>query len=296
MQQTKNALAYYKAICFDRIIGPEIGIDDFILGGLSDFPLNNLLVNTAPGRLLFPYLYSNRAAAITYEPERFSQMLKLELAQRANKPLFLAVHFCISHWPFTWAQGKFSDTFSQSDQYSRSIEEVDRQLGDFMTFLTQSQLLKNSIVILLSDHGTTLGMKNDRAVSKKMYRGEPQKIKLLTVFQYDNKAKKSAHTDDYVIDTSYGQGTDVLSLYQNQVLLAIKRYGVPFVAHHVNHRVALLDLAPTLLDLLKLPALKKSDGVSLSSFLLTKNVNAVQKPFFIESGHSFNEIETNDIL
>jgi arylsulfatase A-like enzyme len=279
---------------FNQIIGPGMGIDDFILGGLSDFPLSNLLVNTSPGRVLFPYQYSNRAAAITYEPEKFLQMLKLGLNHRTDKPLFLAVHFCITHWPFTWAQDNLALDSTLEERYANSLEAADKQLGEFMLFLSQSGLLKNSLVVILSDHGTTLGMKNDRAISKKTYQGDLQKIKLVKVYSYD---KKNLDNSDLVIDTSYGQGSDVLSLHQNHVLLAIKNFGTPILSHHhVNLPVALFDLAPTVLDLLKLAPLKESDGMSLAPYLLTDKAPVPERPLFIESGHSVNEIETNDIF
>ena len=97
---------------FDHIIGPEMGVNDFILGGLADFPLTNLVINTSLGRVLFPFNYANRAAAITYEPDAFLQLVKLGLARRSDKPQFLAIHLCISHWPYTWARDKQEANFS----------------------------------------------------------------------------------------------------------------------------------------------------------------------------------------
>ena len=47
---------------FDRLVGPGIGVNDFILGGLAIF-LNESF-NTSLGRVLFPFNYANRAAAI----------------------------------------------------------------------------------------------------------------------------------------------------------------------------------------------------------------------------------------
>ncbi len=88
---------------FDQVLGPNMGVNDFVLGGLSDFPLTNLLVNTSLGHVLFPFNFANRAAAITYEPQAFLQLIQQGLARRTNQPLFLAIHLCLSHWPYTWA-------------------------------------------------------------------------------------------------------------------------------------------------------------------------------------------------
>jgi hypothetical protein len=50
---------------FDDVITPPMGINDFLLGTINDFPLSNLIIPTPLGRLLFPYNYANHGAAIT---------------------------------------------------------------------------------------------------------------------------------------------------------------------------------------------------------------------------------------
>jgi arylsulfatase A-like enzyme len=278
---------------FDQVLGPGMGVNDFLLGGLSDFPLTNLLVNLPFGQFIFPYNYSNRAAAITYEPNNFIRLIANEVQFGQNKPLFLAVHFCVTHWPFTWAKDQQSYNDSLEQRYRSSIKKVDEQFGLLLALLRSKGLLANSWVILLSDHGTTLGLEGDRLIERSHYRGEAARLHWLTV----NKVSQPHKLDGvrYQLNTSYGQGTDVLSLKQYHILLAFssskqwqKNYSNPA-------RVSLMDIAPTILDLLNLPNLKNSDGISLKAELINKGQANLSRPIFLETGYSVSSIETDHI-
>lgn len=282
---------------FDRIIGPSMGVNDFLLGGLTDFPLTNLLVNLPISRFLFPYNYSNRAAAITYEPDSFLKLVKHGLANRPNKPLFLSVHLCLTHWPFTWARDG-QDGLVLSDQYRNSIAAIDTQLGQLFHILQANKLLDNSVIVLLSDHGTSIGLPGDRFITQQNYRGEQKKIKLIPVAKLSaTSLQKEGANRDYTINTSYGQGTDVLSLKQYHVLLTFKfpgKHSIP--AQQISVPSSLLDIAPTVLELLQLPGLKKIDGVSLHDYVMNKPTkSATQRALFMETGDSITEIETDHI-
>lgn len=268
-----------KSFGFNQIIGPAMGVNDFILGNLTDFPLTNLLVNTYLGKWLLPFNYANRAAAVTYQPNQFIKMLQSTLAQRPNKPLFLAVHLCTSHWPYTWAHDQQSKNLSLAGRYQSSVEEVDRQLGKLLKILQQDNLLKNSLVILLSDHGTALGLPGDRLTALANYRGDREKIKWLPMF-YLNTPDATPR-----LDTAYGQGTDVLSMQQHRVLLAIKTNNVA----KTDTPVSLIDIMPTVLDFLHLPYHIKLDGISLLQPARTRAL-------WFESGYSIAEIETASIV
>jgi len=274
---------------FDSLIGPSMGLDDFLLGGLSDFPLTNLLVNLPIGRHLFPFNYGNRAAAVTYEPNTFLHLAQLGLLQRQNKPLFLAIHFCISHWPYTWARDGQPDNFSEAQRYASSVEAVDQQLGELLQILKKDGLLEHSLVVLLSDHGTTVGLPGDRSIDVKYYQGKKERLKSISTFKYENGVAS--------YNTSYGQGTDVLSPKQNHVLLAFRGFGLPVVPHTESYRSTLLDITPTILDYLNMTAIQDSDGLSLKASLFNKPVNiSASRALFLESGYKISEIETNDIF
>ncbi|HLB42896.1 MAG TPA: sulfatase-like hydrolase/transferase [Gammaproteobacteria bacterium] len=286
-----------KSYGFDQIVGPSMGVNDFLLGSLTDFPLNNLLLKLPVARFLFPYQYANRAASITYEPDDFLQLIELALAQRTNKPLFLAVHLCLTHWPFTWARDGQPEKFSLPQRYHSSVEAIDRQFGKLMQILKQQKLLEHSLVVLLSDHGTTLGLPGDRIIKQKNYLGDKQKIKNISVAKLSSMPQKSLDfKHNYTIETSYGQATDVLSLKQYHVLLGFKGFGMPIQPRSINYFVSLMDIAPTILDYLKITPLEKIDAVSLvSMFSAMASANFPKRSFFIETGDKLSEIETDNI-
>lgn len=282
---------------FDRIIGPAMGVNDFLLGGLSDFPLTNLLVNLPPGRFLFPYNYGNRAAAITYEPDSFLRLVKTGLNSLPPKPVFLVVHFCVSHWPFTWARDGEKPGFIQPERYESSVGAVDRQLGSLLQILQDDGLLTNSVVVLLSDHGTTLGLPDDRVTARAKYLGPKSDLKKMTVSRFSSAPENSLNMRrDYSINTSYGQGTDLLSLKQYHSLLAFRDFRQNVPAMKISDTVSLMDIAPTLLDMLGLPPLAGADGVSQRRhFSGRQTEQSPPRAIFMETGDSLSEIETDHI-
>lgn len=288
---------------FDSVLGPRMGLDDFILGSLSDFPLTNLVINLPLGSFLFPYNYGNRAAAITYEPDHFLQQVKTGLRGRSGKPLFLALHFCVSHWPFTWANDHQASDLTLAERYQSSVERVDKQFQALLQILKENGLLENSLLILLSDHGTTLGLPGDRLLTKTNYRGIPQRLNWVTVNKLSSpKVAGIDPENNYSLDTAYGQGTDVLSLKQYQVLLAFNYFGKSgtqswlLSPHAVSVRASLLDLAPTILEFLHQPQMQKVDGRSLLPYLFDPlKKEMVSMPQYLETGYSVSEIETNKI-
>lgn len=286
-----------KAYGFDRIIGPKSTIVEFILGGLSDFPLTNLLVNLPWGRLLFPYNYGNRAADITYEPDAFLHLLKVGLANRSEKPLFLSLHLCLSHWPFSWAGKHFASGARMSDQYESALYALDLQLGKILQLLKAAGLLENSLVVLLSDHGIAMGERGDRVIAEKNFLDDPKKLLRIKVAKLSGKPLFSLDfKHDYSINTSYGTGTDVLSLKQHHVVLAFKRFGGFLPQRKINQVVTLLDIAPTVLSFLKLDPLKQVDGESLTPYFSADPHHiSLPRTVFIETGETAAPLETDAI-
>lgn len=280
---------------FNHIIGPAMGVNDFLLGSLSDFPLTNLLINTPLGQHLFPFNYGNRAATITYDPKSFLRLVQLELLKRnINKPQFIAIHLCLSHWPYTWAHDKQTDQFTLAQRYASSVEGVDRQFGDLLTLLKNNGLLNNAIIILLSDHGTTVGLPHDRLISEDNYYGDKNNLNLITKFKLGTTQSNSLDIkNDFTMNTSYGQASDILSLKQYHVLLAFKGFGT---SRPVPSPTSLFDVAPTILDYLHLSPLTQIDGQSLMPQINHADTTHSLRPLFLETGYTISEIETNDIL
>ena len=281
---------------FDQVIGPSMGINDFLLGGLTDFPMSNLLLKLPIARFLFPYQYANRAASVTYNPNDFLQLVDYALKQ-VHQPLFLAIHLCLSHWPFTWAGDNQPIHFIMPERYTSSVEAIDRQLGDLLHILKKNKILDHSFIVLLSDHGTTLGLPHDRFIEKKNYVGDLQQTKKITMARLSAAPHDSLDfKHDYTMETSYGQATDVLSLKQYQIVLALK--STNSMPHEIKSFTLLMDIAPTILDYLKLPPLENADGLSFISAFSTQDtsLHSLRKRFFfIETGDTLSEIETDDI-
>lgn len=271
-----------KAFGFDHLITPPMGLNDFLLGTFNDFPLSNLLVNTPIGKWLFPYSYANRPASPTYNPNTFVHLLDQKLLERQNKPLFLSVHFCLTHFPYVWSDAPIVDTVLQ--QYDASVARVDQQVADFFAILNKQHLLDNAIVILFSDHGEALELKGDRATSPGLYN------------------EKSAYPmfyppglEEEAVDQSGGHGTDVLGITQYRILLAFRLYGYAKQLPGIySLTVSTLDIKPTLLDLLNIKTVRTT-GLSLAKLVKgekSRPLADLKRHFFLESDYSPKSIRT----
>lgn len=231
---------------FDKVIAPPMGATDFMLGIINDAPLSNLLINTPVGRVLFPHAHANRAAAVTYDPDTFIDSIERELPP--ERPLFLAVHFTLPHWPFIWADAPLppdGDSPSPPELYEATVRRVDQQVAALQSLLSEKGLLDHAIVVLLSDHGEALGEPGDSLLP----------------------AEHAEQFEDIHV-TIWGHGTSVLSPYQYRTVLAIRSFGGAGGAHFQKPRsigapVSLEDLTPTLLDLMEIETHEHYDGRSL---------------------------------
>jgi hypothetical protein len=281
---------------FDRIIGPRQTIDAAIIAALSDSPLSNLIAPTSLGKLLFPHSYGNHAASAIYDPDDFLQTLDNQLRGGSAQPLFLAVHFDLSALPFYWFNDKLAFDASTRDAYTNAIKGNDRLLKKFMQLIEARGLLQHALVILISDHGITLGLHGDRITTEKRFQGDTNQMKLK---RYAYSDADQGGLKNRGIDTSYNYGSDVLSFAkQNHVLLAWRAYGIELgKPHTVAGPSLLIDIAPTILDLLQIRALDVVDGISLKPYLLSQAGSIHNsRPFYIESCFSGSDLETKNII
>jgi len=289
-----------KSYGFDKTIGPAIGFNDFILGMFNDFPLSNLISNTRLGKWLFPYNYSNRADTIIYRPTTFTADVIHFLRQKRQKPLFLGIHFCLSHWPYSWAASAAKDFPPHTYQnvqtlYNTSVEAVDQQFQQFWQALEKYHLLNNTIVIVLSDHGESLAFPGDRLTAENKYiGGDIQKS------PFANFIKQHS---DLPLDQSTGHGTDVLSPSQYHIVLAFRLFGQKqknIIAQR-DFPVSLVDIKPTIAALLNMP-MKPDNGISLVPYLFNDSLKPpATRALFMESGFAPDKIKTgkytlNDLI
>jgi len=264
-----------------------------LLGDVSDFPMMNLLLRFSFSRLLFPYQYGNRGVAITYYPSQFIQQIQTSLTNLPPKPLFLAIHLCLAHWPFYFGKDGANENDYADLNYRSSVKAVDSQFNEVLNELQKAGILSSSIIVLISDHGVALGLPNDRSIALEKYRGDKKEIKKIERFKLSHASKDSVDlVHDYVINTSFGQGNDVLSLKQYHVVLAFKDSHHHIKSMQDNALITLMDVAPTVLNYLQLPAMARVDGYPYR----LDQLNAISRNVFIETGDKISAIETPTIL
>jgi arylsulfatase A-like enzyme len=233
---------------FDQTITPPIGASDFLIAKIADSPVTNLVVNTQLGRWLFPHVHANRGAAITYDPDTF--VARIDDTVNPSRPLFMLAHLTLVHWPYTWADSPRKIPIGDArwpDYYLKAAHRVDRQFSDLMNTLRDKGLLDNAIVVVFSDHGESFSH-HDGLV--------PEEDPLI-------KALK--------IEPDAGHGTSVLASHQYRIVLGIRRYGDPRDQWQAGTRLTvpatLQDIAPTIVQILGLPAPSNFDGRSMLPML-----------------------------
>ena len=262
---------------FDRVLSPPMGVTDFLLGSSNDLPLANLIVNSRLGALLFPHTHANRAAAATYQPCSFVERIARGVDAERSKPLFLAMHLALPHWPLEWADTSQSGFSRLSDiryQYAAAVLAVDRQFGELTAVMQRKGLLRNAIVVVLSDHGEGIGLPRDNLL-------------------YERAAKQAVGPLEIA---SWGHGNSVLSPYQTSVVLGVRGFGRSSLAARgvavlpaSEYPASLEDVAPTLLGLAGVKAgLPDSTGIDWSSRLRGLEAAGAEmrdRIRFIESGY-----------
>jgi arylsulfatase A-like enzyme len=280
---------------FDRIITPPMGLNDFLIGTLNDFPLSNPLINTTIGKWLFPYSYANRPVFFTYEPASFLNLVHPALKKPRTKPLFLAIHFCLTHYPYLWASLSRNDV-SILARYEASIRRADEQVRDFFALLKEYHVLDHAIVVLLSDHGEALELPGDRITEKELFLPAKNKKTIIPPFYPPSLDKEE-------INQSAGHGTDVLGLPQYHTLLAFKLYGTKRQKSGVIPGVvSLVDIKPTLFELMDLKNVNVKEvnntqtrfsGQSLAAIIKGEQVAlSSHAPIFLESDFTPEAIRT----
>lgn len=267
----------YPNFGFDKVIAAKRGIYDFVFSFINDTPLSNLIMNTRLGRLCFPFNYANRNAYFTYQPNTFIDLMHDKLTNSdPKKPLFMVTALTLAHWPYVWAQQPSLKTIGE--RYTNSVMTLDDQYKKLLLLLNKRGLLQNTILITLSDHGDSMGLPGDRITTEEKYIGPKDRLNLMTQYPYTVSNPKLIG-----LNTSAGHGTDLLSMTQLQTTLAFHYYGENFKAREIIDRVALIDIAPTVLNLLHIPSQIQEDGVSLKSIFEGKSNAQLARPLFLES-------------
>lgn len=273
-----------KTFGFAEIIGPNIGIYDILLGSFYDFPLSNFIINSRIGQWLLPWNYMNRAGYFSYYPSTFDKAIQRIISQdNDHRPMFMAVHFTMPHWPYAWARSKTDQITFQSESgnnqrlYHQAIQIADQQVGRLLDFLKKAGILKNSMVILLSDHGESLFVKGARKTQAIHYKGKEEHL-------FTNYLKRKTDTE---LETSGGHGSDLLSPDQFNCLTGFQLFENGkrvSKAQSISTRIALIDIAPTLAEFFHFSLKQKPDGVSLLDTIKHQAQPVKNRFLMLESG------------
>jgi len=219
---------------FDIALTPRIGAADFLLTKFADSPIINLMSMTSAYKWLFPNQYRNRAAKFVYDPEVFNHGLERMIGQvDSAKPLLLATHFELPHWPFDWKNSVNYSAPYNSDlarkspiAYQKALHRVDRQFQSLIEALKRHGRLKNAIVVVLSDHGEGFEDFAPEWTSAVLSRSN-----FLPPFSW--------------------HGTNVLDESQTRVVLGFRVFGRDDIGapSKIGKTASLIDIAPTVLDL-----------------------------------------------
>ncbi len=242
---------------FDATVGPKPGAAEFVLVKVADQPLVNLALLSSWTQGLFPFVALNRAAPVQYEPSEFVDAIVRALPDSTAQPLFLAAHFCLAHHPYKWRnqtrQGGESLSLEQKHIYA--LQELENQIDRLLGALKASGRLDNAIVVLMSDHGESMGYADGLWVSRKQNAAPHPEF--VQIGDYQAFPFKS------VFD---GHGANVLDRTANGTLLAFQAYG-PLQSRfppgeHVR-LASLVDIMPTLLHALNHETPSGLDGLNL---------------------------------
>jgi hypothetical protein len=226
---------------FDQVVTPPIGAADFVLGNYNELPLVSVIANTRLGQWLFPYSYANRGAATLFQPHTYLSRLEREVSFDQG-PTFFIAHLTASHWPSYVSDTPLgaSEKANEEDRpvYRLGLRTADEMFGGIVEMLERKGALDNAIVVVLSDHGEALGLNSDTML--------------------DNKSKVEGLRAPLLVQ-DFGHGQSVLSPVQYQVLLGFRTFGPAaagmFAAsgRDLAGAATVEDIAPTLLDLARLP-------------------------------------------
>lgn len=175
-----------------------------------------------------------------------------------NKPYFLFIHFFDAHWPY-----EAPEKFGWDNVYEEEVAFSDHHLGNFLQKIEKEGLTDDTTILLFSDHWEDLdGLYPNDKWWKEL--GHPEELGHGTLL-YDQTQK----TAFIIRDESLPQGID----FENQVRL--------------------VDITPTLLDLLGVKSEISFDGESVLPIVLNgsnKELLGYSETFYPEEQKEFKDI------
>jgi len=226
----------------------------------------------------------------------------LKKIESLKEPWLFYIHIEDIHAPYQ-APKKFDDEKYGNNQYDRIVSSIDHWFGK----LLKKIVLDKTLIVLTADHGefvptisrdgkffnieySTMA-KIQSSIGKKIPSLlEPLKIKLITKRdKIQNKIRlsktKELNLRPYEIRAltlKRENPAGPVYLYDELIHVPLIFVGNSITPQKINQQVGLVDLFPTVIDIVGLPHLKKTiDGRSLSPLMNGKELKEV--PIYIES-------------
>lgn len=224
---------------FDTVIGPPAKAIEFLVDIFNTNPVISILSTKTSLRYVNSYIYGNRSAWWTYNPADFVDKINLTLKNINHKPTFFACHLTLPHWPFKSStitslpeksNLKADPDFIYPYVYQMMLSQADSQFKNILDILSNKGMLKNAIIVLLSDHGESFAQQND---------GPQAKYDFVKFTTNDN-----------------GHGTNVLSNSQFRVVTSVMLTGNATKFRPLLNKIdqsnnySLVDLTPTISSML----------------------------------------------
>lgn len=172
------------------------------------------------------------------------------MKDKKGKKYFLFIHFFDAHWPY-----EAPEKYGGNNAYEGEVAFSDHYLGVFFDSLKNEGLLDNTSIVVFSDHGEDLE----------------------GLYPNDKGGKKLGHPEEF------GHGCLLYDQTQ-KVVLIIKDKSLP-KNKNVEQQVRLVDVFPTILDLLKIKNNYRVDGVSLIPIIkrsINLELSAYSETFYPE--------------
>ncbi len=140
---------------------------------------------------------------------------------KPGRPFFLFLHFYDAHMPYTFPQDwnkpfqndadlkkyleansfLIKDDYDQVNDYDNSLSYLDQNLERFFRYLKEKNLLENTIIIIISDHGEGLGQHNFYNHWLNIYE-EQVRVPLLIRFPRSEHAGRKVEAQVSLIDVA----------------------------------------------------------------------------------------------
>lgn len=143
---------------FDVVVGPELGVLDFVVQSMNDSPLTNLVLQWEPLAEWLGYSHHNVASVANYDAKGFS-LAVLDAVGDGRRPVFAAMHFESAHYPYRSRHAKVgkNDQLEGYERHLAALKVVDEQVGIVLDGLRRKGMLDSALLVLLSDHGESFG-------------------------------------------------------------------------------------------------------------------------------------------